>query len=115
MQIKEATILHAVLAIYALDFAINTVQSSSRSLIVDTLPISKQQLGSAWASRMAGIGSLIGYGIGALDLGVMFGHTLGDTQFKQLTVIAALSLLLTVGLTSWAVKERVLISDGYRC
>lgn len=26
----------------------DAVQSSSRSLIVDTLPISKQQLGSAW-------------------------------------------------------------------
>lgn len=38
----------AVLSIYALDFAINAVQASCRSLIVDTLPIPKQQLGSAW-------------------------------------------------------------------
>ena len=37
-----------MLSIYVLDFAINAVQSSCRSLIVDTLPIPKQQLGSAW-------------------------------------------------------------------
>lgn len=47
-QRREATIFLAVLSIYALDFAINAVQSSCRSLIVDTLPIPKQQLGSAW-------------------------------------------------------------------
>lgn len=45
---RKATIVMAVLSIYILDFAINAVQSSCRSLIVDTLPISKQQLGSAW-------------------------------------------------------------------
>ena len=48
LQRREATIFLAVLSIYALDFAINAVQSSCRSLIVDTLPIPKQQLGSAW-------------------------------------------------------------------
>lgn len=60
---KTYTIIVAVLSIYAVDFAINagrmrtpgvtfanivTVQSCCRSLIVDTLPIPKQQLGSAW-------------------------------------------------------------------
>lgn len=70
MQAKSCTIGLAVLSIYAVDFAINagislstislealgltrmTVQSSCRSLIVDTLPISKQQLGSAWGKRL---------------------------------------------------------------
>ena len=64
-QKRSCTIALAVLSIYAVDFAINAgklfcrlgtcrvliihqVQSSCRSLIVDTLPISKQQLGSAW-------------------------------------------------------------------
>ena len=32
------------------------VQSSCRSLIVDTLPISKQQLGSAWGKHIPCIG-----------------------------------------------------------
>jgi solute carrier family 45 protein 1/2/4 len=38
-----------------------TVQACCRSLIVDTLPIPKQQSGSAWASRMVSVGHLIGY------------------------------------------------------
>lgn len=108
----EATVALAVLSIYAVDFAINAVQASCRSLIVDTLPIQKQPLGSAWASRMVAVGSLVGYGVGALDLGSVFGTRLGDTQFKQLTVVSAVALLVAVGVTSWAVEERVLVHDG---
>lgn len=61
----RAIIVVAVLAIYVVDFAINAgglfailimltlltsllVMSCSRSLIVDTLPIEKQQAGAAW-------------------------------------------------------------------
>ncbi|KAF2142897.1 uncharacterized protein K452DRAFT_326124 [Aplosporella prunicola CBS 121167] len=109
---KNVTITSAVLCIYVIDFAINAVQASCRSLIVDTLPTAKQQLGSAWASRMVAIGHLIGYGAGAVDLGAIFGTALGDTQFKQLTVVSALALLVFVGITSCAVEERVLLSDG---
>lgn len=110
--VRKATIAVAVLSIYGIDFAINAVQGSCRGLIVDTLPISKQQMGSSWASRMVAVGSLIGYGAGAIDLAKVFGPMLGDTQFKQLTGVAAITLCLTVGITSYSVTERVLISDG---
>ncbi|KAF2868384.1 sucrose transport protein-like protein [Massariosphaeria phaeospora] len=110
--VKSATIFLAVFSIYGIDFAINAVQGSCRGLIVDTLPISKQQAGSSWASRMVAVGSLIGYGAGALDLGQVFGPVLGDSQFKQLTAVAAMALCLAVGITSYAVSERVLVSDG---
>ena len=106
-------ILLAVSAIYALDFAINAVQWSCRSLIIDTLPIAKQQTGSAWGGRMVAIGHLIGYALGAIDLELMFGNYVGNTQFKRLCVIGAFALLFAVGVTSWAVKEAVLVSDGY--
>ncbi|MCJ1478930.1 hypothetical protein MMC13_007614 [Lambiella insularis] len=59
---------------------------------------------------MVGVGHLIGYGAGALNLVKIFGTALGDSQFKQLTVIAALALLFAVGVTSYAVHERVLVS-----
>lgn len=108
--IKSATIYVAVLSIYGIDFAINAVQGSCRGLVVDTLPISKQQMGSSWASRMVAVGSLVGYGAGAIDLRRVFGPMLGDTQFKQLTAVAAITLCLAIGTTSWAVTERVLIS-----
>jgi hypothetical protein len=45
---RSCTVALAVVSIYAVDFAINAVQACCRSLIVDTLPISKQQTGSAW-------------------------------------------------------------------
>ncbi|KAL2865805.1 putative sucrose transporter [Aspergillus lucknowensis] len=112
----RVTIALAVLSIYAVDFAINVVQACARSLIVDTLPIPLQQAGSAWATRMSAVGQLIGYVIGSIDTVRVFGTAIGDTQFKQMTVIAALALLAAVTVTSYSVKERVLItardSDG---
>ncbi|KAJ9161954.1 Sucrose transporter [Coniochaeta hoffmannii] len=107
---KVPTIALAVLALYATDFAINAVMSCSRSLVVDTLPAQKQQAGAAWASRMSSVGHITGYGMGAIDLVSLLGPTLGDTQFKQLTVIAALGMLASSSITCWAVSERILIS-----
>ncbi|KAE8321730.1 MFS/sugar transport protein-domain-containing protein [Aspergillus sergii] len=107
---NRVTIALAVLSIYAVDFAINIVQACCRSLIVDTLPIPSQQAGSAWATRMSAIGQLISYVIGSIDTVSIFGTTIGDTQFKQMTVIAALSLLIAVLVTCYAVKERVLVT-----
>jgi solute carrier family 45 protein 1/2/4 len=109
---KSYTVVAAVLSIYAIDFAINAVQGSARGLVVDTLPIAKQQQGSLWASRMVAVGSLIGHGAGAIELKKVFGGWLGDTQFKQLTGVAAMTLCCMVGLTSWAVEERVRVVDG---
>jgi solute carrier family 45, member 1/2/4 len=47
---RRPTIALAVLAIYAVDFAINAVMSCARSLIVDTLTADKQQTGAAWCT-----------------------------------------------------------------
>jgi solute carrier family 45 protein 1/2/4 len=51
----------AVLAIYLIDFSINAVMSTDRALVVDTLPPAQQEEGSAWAGRMFGMGSVIGF------------------------------------------------------
>ncbi|GAB1311129.1 Sucrose transporter [Madurella fahalii] len=107
---RTLTIMLAVLSLYVVDFAINAVMSCSRSLVVDTLPIQKQQTGAAWLSRMNSLGHIIGYAMGAVDLVQLFGPRLGDSQFKQLTIIAALGMLITSSITCWAVTERVLVS-----
>ncbi|TID19440.1 sucrose transport protein [Venturia nashicola] len=109
---KPVKITLAILSIYGVDFAINAVQACMRSLVADTLPTSQQQLGAAWASRMVAVGSLVGYGLGSLDLQVIFGSAMGDSQFKQLTIVAGSILLSTVLLTCWAVSERVLVIHG---
>ena len=51
----------AVWAIYLIDFSINAVMSTDRALVVDTLPPSQQEDGSAWAGRMFGLGSVAGF------------------------------------------------------
>lgn len=110
---RELTIALAVVDIYLLDFIINVVQSTCRSLIVDTLPIEKQQLGSAWVSRMIGLGHMLVYAVGALDLNKILGSTfLGDSQFKKVCVIAALAIAIAQGTTCWAVTERVFVSTS---
>ena len=79
-------------------------------MIVDTLPIALQQAGSAWAGRMSAIGQLVGYGVGSINTVSILGTLLGDTQFKQMTLIAALFLIGSVLVTSYSVKERILIT-----
>ncbi|KAK9235920.1 hypothetical protein V1525DRAFT_408443 [Lipomyces kononenkoae] len=102
------TIVVAVLSVFATDFSVNAVQACCRAIIVDTLPKSKQELANAWAGRMVAGGHLIGYFAGVIDLVDYFPY-LGNTQLKVLCAISSLALLLCVGLTSWAVEERVLI------
>lgn len=106
-----APIVLAVFTIYVLDFAINAVQWSCRSLIIDALPVSKQQTGSAWGGRMVAVGHLVGYAMGAVDLELLFGNWLGNTQFKRICFVGAFALIFAVGVTSFSVKEAVLITD----
>ncbi|KAK3717811.1 hypothetical protein LTR37_005582 [Vermiconidia calcicola] len=61
---------------------------------------------------MAGIGHLLVYAIGSLDLSAFLGDWLGNTQFKKVCVIAAVAMAFAQSVTAWAVQERVLVSDG---
>ncbi|KAJ1668561.1 hypothetical protein IW140_002688 [Coemansia sp. RSA 1813] len=99
-----AAIWLAVAAFYVLDFAINCIQASLRALIVDTLPASLQDDGTAWASRMIGIGNVLGYLMGFLDLPRLL-PLLGSTQMQILTTIASAVLSLCVSVTCYSVKE----------
>lgn len=60
---------------------------------------------------MISIGHLAGYIAGTVDLVGIFGPSMGDTQFKKLILVAAFGLIFAVGVTSWAVTERVLVSS----
>ena len=51
-QHTKFTIFLAVLAVYALDFAINGIMAVNRALIVDVLPVSQQEEALAWGTRM---------------------------------------------------------------
>lgn len=60
---------------------------------------------------MIAIGHLLGYAAGTIDLVKIFGNTFGDTQFKQLCVISAAAIWVAVGVTSYSVEERVLVTE----
>ena len=64
---KGLAIFLAVWAIYLIDFSINAVMSTDRALVVDTLPPTQQEEGSAWAGRMFGFGSVAGFFVSVLE------------------------------------------------
>lgn len=106
---QTVTLVMATAFIFVTDFAINAVQACCRALIVDVLPPSKQELGNGWAGRMIAAGHLTGYFLGLVNLTHVFGGMLGDTQLKSLCVLSSLALAITVGITSYAASEAVLI------
>lgn len=95
---------------------------------MDILPVSQQQLGAAWGklylhltfelqsdstvARMIGIGHMLVFGLGALDLNTLLPPMFGDSQFKKVCAIAAIVMLISQFTTCWAVTERILVSDG---
>ncbi|KAK3333450.1 major facilitator superfamily domain-containing protein [Cercophora scortea] len=103
--VKYTVIVTAVVLIYVLDFAINTVQAAIRAFIVDCAPTHQQEVANAMASRFVGVGNIIGYMAGYINLGTYF-WWLGDTQFKDLCSIASIALGGTVVLTCVLIRER---------
>lgn len=83
-----------------------TVQAAIRAFIVDNAPTHQQENANAWAGRMTGVGNIVGYVAGYVDLPKHTGGILGNTQFKVLTVIAAFSLCGTVLLSISFIRER---------
>ena len=103
--VKVTIIIVAVLFVYLLDFAINTVQAGIRAYILDCCPAHQQEAANSMASRVVGVGNIIGYVAGFVDLPkhVWF---FGNTQFKVLCVIACLALSSTVALSVFTIRER---------
>ncbi|KAF3769885.1 MFS general substrate transporter, partial [Cryphonectria parasitica EP155] len=102
--VKVTVIVFAVLWVYILDFSINTVQAAIRAFIVDCAPAHQQEAANAMASRITGVGNIVGYIAGYLDLPKIM-WWLGDSQFKCLCAIASVALGCTV-LLSMVIKER---------
>ena len=104
---KDASIVSivgAVLGFYVLDFSINAVQATSRSLIVDVLSTSQQPIGHSYASIMIAIGNVVGYFAGSMDLNSVLSF-IGGTQMKCLSSIAAIVVTLSCLITCLTIKE----------
>lgn len=108
---QVAVVVAAVLGIYMLDIAINTVQAALRALMVDCAPAHQQELANAMASRFTGVGNILGFVAGYANLPAHLWF-LGNTQFKMLCAIASIALTATVALSAAIVKERDPRADG---
>jgi solute carrier family 45 protein 1/2/4 len=89
----------------------NSVQAGIRAFIVDNAPAHQQESANAWASRVTGVGNILGYVFGYMDLPKHF-FFFGDTQFKVLCVIASIALCSTLLISCLYIKERDPRLDG---
>lgn len=81
------------------------VQAAIRAFIVDCCPAHQQEAANSMASRLTGLGNIIGYVAGYVNL-PQITWWLGNTQFKDLCAIASLALGSTVLMSCLLVKER---------
>lgn len=102
---KGTIIFFATISMYFLDFSINAVQAGIRAFIVDNAPAHQQESANAWAGRITGVGNVLGYVFGYINLPQRFPF-FGNTQFKVLCVIASLSLGSTLLISCLYIKER---------
>ncbi|KAF1346855.1 hypothetical protein BDV97DRAFT_227947 [Delphinella strobiligena] len=102
---RTTSIIVAVLFVYILDFSINTIQAGIRAFIVDNAPTHQQNDANAWASRLSGVGNILGYLSGYVNL-PRYLPFFGNTQFKVLCVLASLALVVTVTVSCATVGER---------
>lgn len=78
---------------------------------MDSLPTSQQEEGTAWAGRMVGLGSVVGYFMGYADLVTLFPF-FGNTQLKVLCIFAVIILTLCDFITCYTVREKVYEPDN---
>ncbi|KAM3417547.1 General alpha-glucoside permease [Cercospora zeina] len=102
---KTVAIVLAVIMVYVLDFSINVIQAGLRAFVVDNAPTHQQDTANAWASRLLGIGNIIGYLFGYANL-PKYLWFFGDTQFKVLCVIASIGMGSTLAISCYFVSER---------
>ncbi|GAB7360307.1 hypothetical protein MBLNU230_g8064t1 [Neophaeotheca triangularis] len=103
--VATCAIVFAILMIYVLDFSINVIQAGVRAFIVDNAPTHQQDEANAWASRVSGVGNILGYLSGYVNL-PKYMWFFGDTQFKVLCVIASFAMIITLGISCAFVHER---------
>lgn len=128
--VKVVSIVFAVLLIYVLDVAINagtttllasqsssadlvpTVQAAVRAFMVDNAPTHQQEDTNSWGGRLTGVGNIMCYAAGYIDLPKHTGGVLGNTQFKVLSVITAIALCGTVLISVFFIRERDPTREG---
>lgn len=108
---KPRALMVAILAFWALDFAINAAQGPLRTLLADVVPTSQHRMGNAYFALATGLGNCFGSLMGSVSLTKWWPIFPGDLQ--ALYTSAALVLLGFMAVTVVFVKEKPLERDGY--
>ena len=87
------------------------VQAGIRCFIVDNAPTHQQPLANAWASRLTGVGNILGYIFGYINLPRALPF-LGKTRFQILCAIASIALTVTLAISCYYIQERDPRLDG---
>ena len=92
-SIRMVTKALAVLLVWALNIAMQPLQSGVRAFIIDNCPPHQQTEASAWSSRFSGLGSVSVLALGFTNFAgwVPF---FGETDFKRVSVFASIILAL---------------------
>ncbi|KAH8648203.1 hypothetical protein BGZ60DRAFT_390772 [Tricladium varicosporioides] len=104
---RAVVIIIQVLAafwVWCMQIAIQPLQCGIRALIVDQCPQSQQVLASAYASRVVGVGSILGYSTAFINLPLIL-PLLGNTQFKALCLVSSVGVVLTVAIQCLTIHE----------
>ncbi|KAI9497313.1 major facilitator superfamily domain-containing protein [Zychaea mexicana] len=101
---SKVAIAVAVSAFYVLDFSLNAVQASCRSLILDVFPITQQDTANAFASNTQNVTNVFGYFIGFVDL-VKYVPGLGKSQMEAFCTAGVIVFVCAISVTCFAVKE----------
>ena len=101
-------ILIGILSVYLVDFSVNAVTALDRALIVDVAATEDQAEANAWAARLCGIGSVLSFLIGDLDLPSVAPRFLGKTQIQIISVLVSAILVATHAAVVFCVEEQVL-------
>lgn len=105
-KLDKKTIPLAVTFVYILDFSISVIQAATRAFIVDNVPTVQQQEANAWAARLIGIGNIVGFILGAINLPRLFPSFFGRTQFQVLAFCASMGLIFTVASACLFISEQ---------
>ena len=104
----------AIAAIVALNIAVQPVQLGLRTLIIETCSPDQQTLASAWAARMIGAGNIIAQFAGSVDTRKL-SLVLTGSQFKNLCLLTAFSLMLTIFVLAFILRDESPISRVTVC
>ena len=110
--IETTIMVTAVFWVWALNVTAQPLQSGIRALIIDRCPAHQQVEASSWASRFNSLGSVFTCALGFTYLPSWI--PFGKTQFRSLTGIAAIALLVTVVLNCYYIEEDQLRSTQPR-